>query len=101
MLHCSNSQVFVRQVQALVRAGDVVIGLSASGNSPNVVLAMEEAVRCGAVTIALTGQNSCKLDDLCDLCIHVPSDTTARIQEAHILIGHILCALLDGDKNNV
>ncbi|MEN6414731.1 MAG: D-sedoheptulose 7-phosphate isomerase [Veillonellales bacterium] len=88
-------QVFARQVDALVRQGDVVVGISTSGNSANVVRAMDKARLQGAKTIGLTGQQGGKLAKCCDLCLQVPSQVTARIQEAHILIGHIVCELID------
>ena len=88
-------QVFSRQIAALARPGDVVVGISTSGNSVNVVQAIAEAKEVGAVTVGLTGESGGQLAELCDLCIKVPSHSTARIQEAHILIGHIVCALVD------
>lgn len=88
-------QVFVRQIEALAREGDVVVGLSTSGNSPNVVKAITAARGFGAVTVGMTGETGGQLDTLCDVCLKVPSSVTARIQEAHILIGHILCELID------
>lgn len=93
--------VFSRQVEALVRAGDVVVGLSTSGNSPNVVKALELAKQSGATTIGLTGRGGGKMAAICDLCIQVPSDVTARIQEAHIFIGHMVCALVDKGVSGV
>lgn len=90
-------QIFARQVQALVKNGDLVVGLSTSGNSPNVVKAIHEAKRKGAATVGLTGQGGGEMAAICDVCIKVPSNSTARIQETHILIGHIVCALNDGD----
>ena len=86
--------VFARQLQALVAEGDIVIGISTSGSSPNVLLAMEEAKRRGAITIALTGQGG-KLKELADYVLSVPSIKTARIQEAHITIGHIIYHLVE------
>lgn len=86
--------VFARQLQALVAEGDIVIGISTSGSSPNVLLAMEEAKRRGAITIALTGQGG-KLKELADYVLSVPSTKTARIQEVHITIGHIICHLVE------
>ena len=88
-------QVFSRQIAALARSGDVVVGISTSGNSVNVVQAIAAAKEIGAVTVGLTGESGGQLDEVCDLCIKVPSRSTARIQEAHILIGHIVCALVD------
>jgi D-sedoheptulose 7-phosphate isomerase len=88
--------VFARQVQALCVPGDVVIGISTSGNSANVVRAIEEARRIDAVTIAMTGEGGGRLAELVNLLVAVPSRTTARIQECHILIGHLLCECIDG-----
>lgn len=84
-------EVFARMVKAAGRKGDVLVGLSTSGNSPNVVKAIEKAKEIGMKTIALTGESGGKLAALCDICIKVPSKNTARIQETHILVGHILC----------
>lgn len=88
--------IFERQIQALVRPGDLVVGISTSGNSPNVVAALVKAKKMGAATIGLTGENGGAMSGLCDICVKVPSTVTARIQEAHILIGHIVCAVTDG-----
>lgn len=88
-------QVFARQVEALASAGDVLIGISTSGNSSNVVEAVKAAKRLGIKTIGLTGARGGVLKTLCDEVLVVPSDVTARIQEAHILIGHIWCELID------
>lgn len=88
-------QVFARQVEALVREGDVVVGISTSGNSANVVLAMDKARLKGAKTVGMTGQKGGKLAECCNLCLQVPSQVTARIQETHILMGHIVCELID------
>ncbi len=87
--------VFARQVEALCRANDLVVGISTSGNSPNVLRAIEAAKLLGAYTVGMTGSNGGKLAELCDLTIAVPSTVTARVQEAHILIGHMLCEMLD------
>lgn len=88
-------QIFARQVEALVRPGDAVIGLSTSGNSANVVAALEMAKTMGAITIGMTGGTGGKLAQLCDACLVVPSPVTARVQEAHILVGHIICEMID------
>ena len=93
--------VFSRQVEALVRTGDVVVGLSTSGNSPNVVKALELAKQLGATTVGLTGQSGGKMANICDLCIRVPANVTARIQEAHIFIGHMVCELVDEGASGV
>ncbi len=87
--------VFARQVEALCRRGDVLIGMSTSGNSANVLRAMECAERLGVYRIGLTGQAGGRLRYCCELWLGVPSDSTARIQEAHMLIGHILCDLVE------
>jgi D-sedoheptulose 7-phosphate isomerase len=87
--------VFSRQVEALVKKGDIVIGLSTSGESPNVIDAMQLAKTIGAVTIGLTGRHAHGLADVADLVLTVPSDITPRIQEAHITIGHIICELVE------
>lgn len=83
--------VFARQIQALCRPGDVVVGLSTSGNSPNVLAGIEAARALGAYTVGMTGREGGRLQSLADACLRVPSARTARIQEAHILIGHVLC----------
>lgn len=87
-------QVFIRQLQAVLIKGDVVIGISTSGNSPNVLLAMENAKQHGAVTIAFTS-NGGKIKEICDYSLCIPSIETARIQEAHITAGHIICYLVE------
>jgi D-sedoheptulose 7-phosphate isomerase len=87
--------VFLRQIQGLGRPGDVAIGLSTSGNSPNVLRAIEAAGAMGLVTIALTGDGGGKLLNQVDICLRVPSSDTARIQESHITIGHLICQGVD------
>ena len=87
--------VFARQVEGMVQRGDVVVGISTSGRSPNVLKGLEAAKREGAITVGLTGAKGGKLKGLVDICIHVPSEDTARIQEAHITIGHIICQLVE------
>lgn len=87
-------EVFARQVMALVKEGDIVIGISTSGNSPNVLRGIEEAKRLGAITIAFTGQDG-RLKELADYVLSVPSVNTPRIQEAHITAGHIICYLVE------
>lgn len=89
------SIVFSRQLSALCRSKDVVIGLSTSGNSSNVLKAMDTAKELGAYTIALTGETGGQLANKVDLCFKVPSLNTPRIQEAHIFIGHTLCELVE------
>ena len=87
--------VFVRQVEALVKAGDVVVGITTSGNSPNILKALAKARELGAVTVGLTGRTGGQMKDLCDICIRIPADVTARIQEAHLLIEHMVCQRLE------
>jgi D-sedoheptulose 7-phosphate isomerase len=89
--------IFARQVEALCTPKDVLIGITTSGNSANVVLAIEAANDIGASTIGLTGGTGGKLNALCKHNIIVPANVTARIQEAHIFIGHCLCEILESD----
>jgi D-sedoheptulose 7-phosphate isomerase len=88
-------QVFARQVQALGRAGDCLVGISTSGRSPNVVHAMRAARERGLSTIGLLGRDGGELAALCDLAVIVPGDDTARIQEAHLFIEHAWCGLVE------
>lgn len=87
--------VFSRQVEALANDGDLFIGISTSGNSQGILNALESAKKLNCKTLGLSGRNGGKMNGLCDLNIIVPSDVTARIQEMHILIGHILCKAAD------
>lgn len=89
--------IFVRQIEALCRPKDAVIGITTSGNSKNVIKAIVEANKIGATTIGLTGGTGGKLKELCRYNLVVPNNDTARIQEAHIFIGHSLCGLLEAD----
>jgi D-sedoheptulose 7-phosphate isomerase len=90
----SYEDVFARQVRGLVKKGDVVIGISTSGASKNVILALEEAKRGGAVTVAFAGQKG-PLNKLADHVLAVPSRDTPRVQEVHITAGHIICCLVE------
>lgn len=90
-------KVFVRQVEALGNKGDVLVGISTSGNSPNVVAAIELAKAKGMYCVGMTAAGGGKMATMCDECIAVPAKITARAQEMHILIGHILCELVDGE----
>jgi D-sedoheptulose 7-phosphate isomerase len=87
--------VFSRQIEALARPGDVAIGISTSGNSPNVLCGMSAAEKIGLHTIALTGCSGGKIKNAVDHCVCVPSNETPRIQECHILIGHIISELVE------
>lgn len=89
------AELFARQVEALVREGDVVLGITTSGNSENVFLGLQAANRLGAVTIALTGGTGGKVVEAAGHAVVVPAAATARIQEMHILIIHMLCERLD------
>lgn len=102
---CSNDYgyeyVFQRQVQAFGKPKDVFVGLTTSGNSQNIILAVEEAKKIGMKTILLLGGTGGKLKSVADCEIIVPSNTTARIQESHILIGHILCSIIEKELFNL
>jgi D-sedoheptulose 7-phosphate isomerase len=89
--------VFSRQVLGLGRAGDCLVAISTSGNSPNVIAAVEAARSIGITSIGLLGRDGGRLAAMCDECVIVPSTTTARIQEAHIFIGHLWCTLIEAE----
>ncbi|MDQ2102103.1 D-sedoheptulose 7-phosphate isomerase [Azospirillum isscasi] len=91
----SYDEVFTRQVRGLGRAGDVLVGISTSGNSRNVVAALEAARALGMRTVGLTGAAGGRMKELCDVCLCVPSTDTPRIQEMHIAAGHMLCELVE------
>ncbi|NND69294.1 MAG: D-sedoheptulose 7-phosphate isomerase [Halioglobus sp.] len=88
-------QLFRRQLEANGVAGDIFLGISTSGNSPNILQALEAARDKGITSFGLTGASGGKMRELCDHCLCVPSDDTPRIQEAHILIGHTWCAMVE------
>ncbi|MGC8622736.1 MAG: D-sedoheptulose-7-phosphate isomerase [Candidatus Micrarchaeia archaeon] len=88
-------EVFSRQIEAFARSGDVVIGISTSGNSKNVLKAIEKANALGCLTVALTGKSGGKLKDLARITIRADSDSTPIIQEAHITIGHIISKIVE------
>ena len=88
-------RVFSRQLEALARPGDIAIGISTGGNSANVLRAMSTARKIGLKTIALTGRSGGNLRNAVDYCICVPSNETPRIQECHILVGHIISELVE------
>ncbi|EAL5859832.1 D-sedoheptulose 7-phosphate isomerase [Campylobacter jejuni] len=87
--------LFARQVQAQGVKGDVFIGISTSGNSKNILKALELCKQKEIISIGLSGANGGAMNELCDYCIKAPSTCTPRIQEAHILIGHIICAIVE------
>ena len=88
-------QIFSRQLEGLAQAGDVAVGLSTSGNSPNVLQGLRAARQLEVATIGLTGGSAGQMVPLCDICICAPSSVTARVQELHLTIGHILCGLVE------
>jgi D-sedoheptulose 7-phosphate isomerase len=87
--------VFARQIEAFGQPGDVLVAISTSGTSPNVVRAVEQAATQGVITVGLLGGNGGTLRSLCNYSVVVPSSVTARIQESHILIGHIWCEMIE------
>jgi D-sedoheptulose 7-phosphate isomerase len=91
----SFDRVFERQVEAMAVKGDVVVGISTSGNSPNVLRAVERAKAMGCATIGMTGAKGGRLAPMVDVCFRSPSDDTPRIQEVHITAGHIICQLVE------
>jgi D-sedoheptulose 7-phosphate isomerase len=88
-------RVFARQVEALGRPGDVLVGISTSGGSPNVVRALTAARAAGLVTIGLTGEGGGAMEALCDHVVRAPSSDTQRIQEIHIAVGHAICEIVE------
>lgn len=111
-LHCNSSyltavandysydEIYARLVEGTMEKGDVLIGLSTSGNSPNIVKAFEVAKSKGIITVGFTGSTGGKLASISDYLLNVPSDITPRIQESHILLGHIICELVEADIFN-
>jgi len=106
-LHCNTSYltavandygydvVYSRIVKGTGRPGDVLVGLSTSGNSVNIIKALEEARKIGMICVVFSGKTGGKMKDLCDYLVNVPSTDTPRIQESHIMIGHIICQLVE------
>jgi D-sedoheptulose 7-phosphate isomerase len=88
-------RVFARELAAHARPGDVLLAISTSGNSANILRAIEAARQCKVAVIGLTGESGGQMRSVCDLCLCVPSKSTARIQEMHITIGHAICELLE------
>jgi D-sedoheptulose 7-phosphate isomerase len=89
------AEIYARLVQAMGRKGDILIGISTSGNSPNIVKALETARTIGMVTVGMSGAGGGNMRALCDYLLDMPSTDTPRIQEAHILVGHIICQLVE------
>ena len=108
-LHCNSSYmtavandygydvVYSRIVKGTGKPGDVLIGLSTSGNSVNIINAIEQAKKIGMITVGLTGEAGGKMKNICDYLINVPSNDTPRIQESHIMVGHIICQLVEAE----
>ena len=106
-LHCNSSYltavandysydvIYSRLLEGLAKKGDVLVGISTSGNSGNIVKAFEMAASMGVVTVGFTGANGGKMKNMADYLINVPSNITPRIQESHILVGHIICELVE------
>lgn len=98
--------LFKRQLEANGKKGDIFIGISTSGNSKNIINALNTAREMGITTIGLTGNSGGTMDDICDICLKIPSDSTPRVQECHIVIGHIICQIVEDtffkeyDKND-
>lgn len=88
-------QLFSRQIEANGKKGDVFIGISTSGNSPNIIEALKKAKEKEIITFGLTSKIGGKMAEFCDYCIKVPSKDTPRVQEAHIMIGHIICGYVE------
>jgi D-sedoheptulose 7-phosphate isomerase len=91
----SFNEIFTKQIKAIGLEGDVLLAISTSGNSQNVISAAETARDMGIFVAGLTGGKGGKLKEICDICLIVPTDRTARVQESHILAGHIICQLVD------
>lgn len=87
--------LFARQIEAVGNMGDVFFGISTSGRSPNILKALQTARAKGLLTIGLTGHSGGQMPELCDHCLRVPSDSTPRIQEGHIAMGHSICQLIE------
>jgi len=87
--------LFARQVQAVAKAGDVLFGLSTSGRSPNILKGLEMARSLGVVTVGMTGNQKARITELVDHCIEIPSASTPKIQEGHIIVGHVVCGLVE------
>lgn len=106
-LHCNSSYmtavandygyelVYSRIIRGTGKPGDVLVGLSTSGNSVNIINAMEEAHKIGMINVVFSGEGGGKLRNMCDYLINVPSNDTPRIQESHIMVGHIICELVE------
>lgn len=88
-------RLFSRQVEAVAKPGDVLFGISTSGRSPNILAGLETARKMGVVTVGMTGNQKARITEVVDHCINIPSSSTPKIQEGHIIIGHIVCGLIE------
>lgn len=93
----SYDEIYARLINGTGKKGDVIIGISTSGNSANIIKALDAARKKGMITMGLTGETGGKMNDYCDYIFRVPSKDTPRIQESHILIGHIICELVESN----
>lgn len=93
----SYDMIYARMLQASARRGDVLVGISTSGNSANILKAFETAKNIGVKTIAMTGEKGGAMANVCDILLNVPSQCTPRIQESHIMIGHIICEIIEAE----
>jgi D-sedoheptulose 7-phosphate isomerase len=91
----SYDDIYARMIQAAGRKGDVLFAISTSGNSKNIIKAIEVAQQQGVICVGMTGEKGGKMKDICDYLINVPANATPRIQESHILVGHIICELVE------
>lgn len=91
----SYDEIYARLVRAMGRSGDVLVGISTSGNSANVIKAIDQANELGMLTIGMTGGTGGKMNDICQYTINIPTSDTPRVQECHIMIGHIICELIE------
>lgn len=87
--------LFARQVEAVARKGDVLFGLSTSGSSPNILAGIAAAAKLGVVTVGMTGNRGARITQVVDHCIEIPSAVTPNIQEGHIIVGHIICGMIE------
>ena len=93
--------VFSRQIEAIGKSGDVLIAISTSGSSINIIEAVNNAKKNGIITIGFIGNQKCEIRNICDVTISDPNDDTQRIQEGHIMIGHIICEIVENKMCNL
>jgi len=91
----SYEAVYARMIQAAGRPGDVLFAISTSGNSPNIIKAIEAAKECGMIVVGMTGESGGQMGDRCDYLLNMPSSDTPRVQECHMLVGHTICELIE------